>query len=65
MILNNIMIFDDDNEDRTIFCDAIKAVLPDANCMEAAGVEEALRSLRGDAVSPDFIFLDFYMQGRR
>src|SRR5688500_974711 len=57
-----ILFIDDDLEDHEVFCDALKAVNPDAECVYRTDGIEALKFLREESSSlPDYIFLDLNM----
>jgi CheY-like chemotaxis protein len=58
----NILIVDDDEDDRDLFCDAVNVVDSKINCIMARNGEEALRALISDHLPrPDLIFLDLNM----
>jgi DNA-binding response OmpR family regulator len=58
----NILIVDDDEDDRDLFCDAVSVVDPQINCIMARNGEEALSGLKSDHFPrPDLIFLDLNM----
>lgn len=58
----NILIVDDDEDDRDLFCDAVNVVDPEINCITARNGEEALNELSADRLPrPDLIFLDLNM----
>ena len=58
----NILIVDDDEDDRDLFCDAVNVVDPHLNCIMARNGEEALNALMSDHLpTPDLIFLDLNM----
>jgi DNA-binding NarL/FixJ family response regulator len=55
----NIMIIDDDDDDTALFCEAVKELFPDANCLSVSscdGIEDKINNAR-----PDIIFLDGHM----
>ncbi len=56
-----LMIIDDDADDRMLFKEALKEMLPPSICLEANGGIEALQLLRKAEQLPDFIFLDINM----
>ncbi|MBC7830156.1 MAG: response regulator [Chitinophagaceae bacterium] len=57
-----IMIVDDDDDDTELFCDAVKEVNKDIECISLSNSEEALRVLDLPATElPDYIFLDLNM----
>jgi CheY-like chemotaxis protein len=57
-----IMIIDDDEDDVELFCDAVKEINHDVQCVSASNGEDALNKLtRENAPLPDFIFLDLNM----
>ena len=58
----NILIVDDDEDDRELFCDAVNVVDPGINCIVARNGEEALNGLKSRHIpKPDLIFLDLNM----
>jgi CheY-like chemotaxis protein len=57
-----IMIVDDDEDDIELFCEAVKDVDQNIECICAPNGEEALNKLSKENASlPDFIFLDLNM----
>ena len=55
------MIIDDD---RNLFCEAVKEINENANCLAVGKGEDAIFMLRSDSVlRPDLIFLDLNMPG--
>lgn len=57
-----IMIVDDDEDDIEIFCEAVKQLHKDNECVSASNGEDALHKLsRENERLPDFIFLDLNM----
>jgi response regulator RpfG family c-di-GMP phosphodiesterase len=59
----NILIIDDDGDDRTLFCETLNEVLPQANCIVCNSGEDGIRYLRKPSVVPNYIFLDIRMYG--
>ena len=58
----NILIVDDDEDDRELFCDAVNVVDPGINCIVARNGEEALNGLKSRHIpKPHLIFLDLNM----
>ncbi|HZH37288.1 MAG TPA: response regulator [Flavisolibacter sp.] len=58
----NILIVDDDADDRELFIDAIKEVDSEIECTTAVDGKQALEQLKNSYDSlPDFIFLDLRM----
>jgi len=58
----NILIVDDDADDRKLFIDAIKEVDANIKCSTAVDGKQALELLKSNYASlPDFIFLDLRM----
>ena len=59
-----ILLVDDDEDDRKLFCEAVGEVDKAIKCIEAVDGQEALLYL-SDAANPvpDFIFLDLRMPG--
>jgi len=59
-----ILLVDDDEDDRKLFVEATKEVDNSINCMSASDGLEALDILRDDRNTvPDYIFLDLRMPG--
>jgi len=57
-----VLIVDDDEDDRDLFCDAVNMVDPSIKCIMARNGEEALDGLKNRAFHrPDIIFLDLNM----
>jgi CheY-like chemotaxis protein len=60
----NILLIDDDEDDRKLFCEAATEVDPTMTCTVASNGDEALLYLNDKANPvPDFIFLDLRMPG--
>ncbi|MCW3086176.1 MAG: response regulator receiver protein [Bacteroidetes bacterium] len=60
--LKIVLIVDDDEDDRSLFYDAVKEVDSTIACISANDGEEALELLKNKkTVLPDFIFLDLNM----
>jgi CheY-like chemotaxis protein len=58
----NILIVDDDEDDRALFCDALHEINSSIHCLIAQNGEEALDGLRSFRLpKPDVIFLDLNM----
>jgi CheY-like chemotaxis protein len=55
-----VLCIDDDPEDTDFFCEALKAVSPEAQCLIANDGLTALKILRSE-LHPDVIFLDINM----
>lgn len=59
-----LLIVDDDEDDRDIFCEAVHEIAPAINCIVARSGQEALAGLRlHNLPTPNIIFLDLYMPG--
>lgn len=57
-----IMIVDDDEDDIELFCDAVKELDNDIECISASNGEDAIHKLtRESQPLPDYIFLDLNM----
>src|SRR5687768_16752505 len=57
-----IMIIDDDEDDIELFCDAVKELDREIECISASSGEAALDTLsKGNLRLPDYIFLDLNM----
>jgi len=61
MKYQNVLIIDDDQDDREIFLEAIKDVSSLINCTTFHDGELALGQLMEKAIAPDAIFLDLNM----
>jgi CheY-like chemotaxis protein len=61
MKYQNILIIDEDEDDREIFLEAVKEVSSTVECMAFDSGIEALKQLRLHNISPDVIFLDLNM----
>src|SRR4051812_1597415 len=59
----DILVIDDDGDDRDLFCEVLCEVLPQANCIVLDGGEAAIAYLRQPYKIPDYIFLDIHMRG--
>ena len=58
----NVLIVDDDEDDRDLFCIAVHELEPKINCILARNGEEALQGLQLEKFpKPDLIFLDINM----
>src|ERR1700685_2258835 len=59
-----ILLIDDDEDDRKLFCEAVGEVDREVKCISAVDGQEALLYLSDVANAvPDFIFLDLRMPG--
>ena len=57
-----VMIVDDDEDDIELFCEALKEVDSNIDCISASSGEDALMKLnKENAILPDYIFLDLNM----
>ncbi|HEU5145162.1 MAG TPA: response regulator [Chryseosolibacter sp.] len=56
-----LLIVDDDEEDRELFCEAVKQLNSRVECHEAVDGEDALTLLTEKGYRPDYIFLDLNM----
>jgi CheY-like chemotaxis protein len=57
-----VLIVDDDEDDRDLFCDAVNIVDSSIQCIMARNGEEALEGLKRRTLpTPDLIFLDLNM----
>lgn len=59
----NVLIVDDDAEDRDFLTDAILRISPETSCFWASNGHEALRTLLDLQPLPDYIFMDLNMHG--
>jgi CheY-like chemotaxis protein len=60
--IKQVMVVDDDEDDRDFFREAVAELDPSMRCIQASGGEEALEILRSQAeVLPNYIFLDLNM----
>jgi CheY-like chemotaxis protein len=57
----NILLVDDDSDDRELFLEAVGEIDPAIRCSTAENGEKALQLLRLMEPLPDFIFLDLNM----
>jgi CheY-like chemotaxis protein len=58
----HLLIADDDNDDRDLFCEAVASVDPAIACTTAEDGRQALKALSDPAAGrPDLIFLDINM----
>lgn len=59
---NFIMIVDDDEDDRDLFCEAVSVIAKEIKCLGKQSGEDAIKYLTDDKTSlPDIIFLDLNM----
>jgi CheY-like chemotaxis protein len=56
-----ILMIDDDHDDQTLFCEAIKLISPNIACLLANNGQEALTILENTLSLPSVIFLDINM----
>ena len=56
-----LMIVEDDTDDRHYFCDAVKEIDPNYECIQTWNGAQALEMLRKFKRLPDFIFIDINM----
>jgi CheY-like chemotaxis protein len=56
-----IISVDDDNDDRDMFCMAIRRIDPEIQCIQVESGEDAIELLANSEMSPDFIFMDINM----
>jgi CheY-like chemotaxis protein len=56
-----ILLIDDDKDDQTLFCEAIKIISPQIQCDIASNGEEGLRMLNSYSQLPRLVFLDINM----
>jgi CheY-like chemotaxis protein len=56
-----ILLIDDDKDDQTLFCEAVKIISPDIHCDIAGNGQEGLKVLNNNAQLPQLIFLDINM----
>jgi CheY-like chemotaxis protein len=60
-MVSKILIIDDDDEDRELFCLTVASVDTNVECVEAIDGEKGLAYLTTCNTLPDFIFLDLNM----
>jgi CheY-like chemotaxis protein len=60
-MVRELLIVDDDEEDRELFALAVKSIAPKIQCHEAEDGEHALAYLATCKRHPDYIFLDLNM----
>ncbi len=57
-----VLLIDDDEDDRSIFCEIVKEIYPGATCLVACTGIEAILSLKtNNLLAPAMIFLDLNM----
>jgi DNA-binding response OmpR family regulator len=57
--IRRLIIIDDDEDDRDIFCEAAKEINIETECIVAINGEDALHKLKNDLRHmPEYIFLD-------
>jgi CheY-like chemotaxis protein len=61
MKFTNVVLIDDDRDDRELFIDATGKISPAINCTAYDSAEDALGKLMQDTALPDVIFLDLNM----
>ena len=62
MANRNVILIDDDEDDREIFCDAINKIDRAIGCTEFENAETALKYLQNEKIQiPNWIFLDLNM----
>ena len=59
--MRHILIVDDDEDDRDIFCEAVHEVEPSIKCILARNGQEALNGLRFHYPRPDMMVIDLNM----
>lgn len=57
----NILLIDDDKDDQTLFCEAVKIIAPHAQCELADNGNEGLQLLNRCHTLPTMVFLDINM----
>lgn len=63
MVYNNILLIDDDLDDREFFVDAIYELKKTLICNTSSNAINAIRQLTMQSLCPDIIFLDLNMPG--
>lgn len=58
---SDILVVDDDSDDRKLFCGALKQVAPDYLCQTAANGKDGLELLMQDKPVPGLAFVDINM----
>ena len=57
-----VLIVDDDEDDRSVFCDIMDEIFPQASCLTARNGPECFHLLENEEIKrPDLIFLDINM----
>jgi CheY-like chemotaxis protein len=56
-----ILLIDDDEDDQTLFCEAVKIISPDIQCDVASNGLEGITKLKGYTELPLMVFLDVNM----
>ncbi|MBT1702304.1 response regulator [Chryseosolibacter indicus] len=59
----NVLIIDDDDEDKELFCEALQIVAPTFNCLTASSCQSAITLLSNTKAIPQFIFIDMHING--
>lgn len=61
MALISVLNIDDDQDDRSIFCEAVAEISSEIACITKSSGEEALEYLKNAKILPSLIFLDINM----
>lgn len=61
MKYKNILLIDDDEDDREIFLEALKSISEPVNYILSNDVQKAMQQLNDGILEPDLIFLDLQM----
>lgn len=56
-----VLNIDDDNDDRELFCDALKDINPTIDCIAKDNAEDAIHLLNTANTLPKYIFIDINM----
>jgi CheY-like chemotaxis protein len=59
----DVLIIDDDSDDRAIMSEMLQSLLPGISCVAIESGEEAIQYLRQPVTLPHLIFLDINMTG--
>jgi len=60
-MIRNLMLIDDDEDDRGFFLEVVKDLYPEMNCIIAENGKDALDKLSKESAKPELIFLDLNM----
>jgi len=61
MTYKNILLIDDDEDDRELFLSAVSELSSDVACTAMSSAKDALEKLKSGEIAPELIFLDLNM----